>query len=200
MIAFGIMAKKIKKAQKSAPKKARETVHDIYLAGLGALAAVGEGGAKLAKGAIGKGTKLAKTGKKKGKKGVKRVEANADAVAGWVDGRVQGVLERLGVPTRTDVHALGERLDALLEKVSRLEGAKAAPAPGDDQSTVYHVTPHDGGWQVLLEGADAPLAVAPTKKAALDAARAAAKAAQPSRIVAHRADGTIQTSYGYGAD
>lgn len=181
-----------KKAKKKAAKK--QTLHEIYLAGLGAIASVGEGGAKLAHEAIEQGKKLAEVGKKKGKKRVRAAEANVEAFTGWVDDRVQTVLERIGVPSRGEVEALNERLEALLEKVSNFEAEPASSV------TIFEVRKQADGWHVARTGTKKPLAVERTKKSAMDRARAAAKAAQPSRIVAFRTDGTEQARYGYGVD
>ena len=214
-------------AKKGRAKNVRETVHEIYLAGLGAIATVGEGGAKLAHDAIEQGRKLAKAGKKKGKKRVEGAEANVEAFAGWVDGRVQGVLERMGVPSRSEVQGLSERLESLVEKVSSLEtpatttvtrppttsakkkaskspkavssktaSAKATSAGSD--VTTFHVSKHSDGWQVVRDGETSPLATERTKKAAMEQARAAAKAAEPSQVVAHRVDGSVQARSSYG--
>lgn len=75
------------------------------------------------------------------------------------------------------------------------KAAKAAKEP-----VVYHLLPKDDKWSVRLEGADKDSRVLDTKQAGLDAARKLAQSKEPSRLVVHRADGTIQTSYSYGDD
>lgn len=53
---------------------------------------------------------------------------------------------------------------------------------------VYRVVPAGGNWQVKHEGA------VHTKEAAVDAGRKVAIANQPSQLVVHKADGTIETA------
>ncbi len=68
------------------------------------------------------------------------------------------------------------------------------------ETTVYHLLPKDDKWSIRQEGQDKDSSVQDTKTAALDAARKLAQSNEPSRLVVHRADGTIQTSYNYGDD
>ena len=69
-------------------------------------------------------------------------------------------------------------------------------APAD---TVYRVVPHDEGWAVEKEGASRASSVHGTKSEAVGAARDLAKGSEPSRLVVHRQDGTIQDHFSYGA-
>jgi hypothetical protein len=69
---------------------------------------------------------------------------------------------------------------------------------GRADTIVFHLVPEEDHWAVRREGEDEDVSEYRTKKMALDAARDLAYASEPSRIVVHRADGTIQTSYGYG--
>jgi len=77
---------------------------------------------------------------------------------------------------------------------------KKAPAKKAPTVTVYHLLPEGDNWAVRLEGGDKDLEQAGTKKAALDLARKLAQSNEPSRLVVHRADGTIQDSFNYGED
>lgn len=75
---------------------------------------------------------------------------------------------------------------------------------GSAPVTVYHVTP-DGsgpGWAVESESADEPYGRYETKRRAVEEAREVARKEQPSRLVIHGSDGSIQRhhSYGTGAD
>jgi hypothetical protein len=63
---------------------------------------------------------------------------------------------------------------------------------------VYHVVPASGAWQVKHQGAI--LSNHATKDAAVEAGRKVAKANQPSQLVIHKTDGTIETEYTYGED
>jgi hypothetical protein len=65
------------------------------------------------------------------------------------------------------------------------------------QPVPYHLLPDGEGWTVRRELSDENLSRHDTKDAALNAARDIAHAHMPSRLVVHRADGTIQTSYTY---
>lgn len=82
-------------------------------------------------------------------------------------------------------------------KVTKKPAAKAS-AKKSATETVFHLVPSDDDWAVRLEGGDKDLSVHGTKREALDAARKAAQAKEPSRLVVHKSDGTIQTSYRYG--
>jgi hypothetical protein len=62
-----------------------------------------------------------------------------------------------------------------------------------------HVVPHSDGWATKKEGAQRAGIVAPTQKAAIDAARTQAKREQVE-VVIHRKDGTIRDSDSYGND
>jgi Uncharacterized protein conserved in bacteria (DUF2188) len=66
--------------------------------------------------------------------------------------------------------------------------------------TVYHVKPNgDSMWQVAQQEG-AALSQHDTKRAALEAARKVAKNDQPSQVVVHEADGTIETEWTYQVD
>lgn len=66
---------------------------------------------------------------------------------------------------------------------------------------VLHVVPHNPpGWAVKEQGAQQALQTFTTKQPAIDWAVARAKASQPSQVVIHRADGTIENEWTYGND
>ena len=134
----------------------------------------------------------------------KQVQDNWDKLETVFEDRVARVLGRLGVPTADEVRELTkqvETLNAKVVKMGRAPAKKAAPkkaAKKADVVAAYHLLPKDDGWTVRLEGSDEDLSVHGTKNEALDAARGVAQAHEPSRLVVHKADGTIQTSYNYG--
>lgn len=68
---------------------------------------------------------------------------------------------------------------------------------GAKHLTVYHVLPLDDGWSIKMEGAEEASSHHDTKKAALDAARELVKSREPSQLVIHRQDGTIQDAHTY---
>jgi hypothetical protein len=63
---------------------------------------------------------------------------------------------------------------------------------------VYRVVPAAGRWQVKHEGA--VLSNHDTKPPAIESGRRVALANQPSQLVVHHADGTIELEWTYGDD
>jgi len=70
-------------------------------------------------------------------------------------------------------------------------------ASGRDRK-VFHLMPHEKGWQVKKASADKAELTRETKKEALDAGRDVARKHEPSQLVVHRSDGTIQSAMTYG--
>lgn len=64
--------------------------------------------------------------------------------------------------------------------------------------TVYHLMPHEDGWQVKKGDKKKPELVRDNKQDARSDARDLAHDHEPSQLVIHRADGTIQTVHTYG--
>jgi hypothetical protein len=120
---------------------------------------------------------------------------NWDKLETLFEDRVARVLGRLGVPTADDVRKMTQRVESLASRVGDLA---LKPKAKDDAVHAYHLIPNGTEWAVRREGSHEDIAVHATKNAALDAARGIAKAHEPSRLVVHKADGTIQTSYNYG--
>jgi poly(hydroxyalkanoate) granule-associated protein len=121
-----------------------------------------------------------------------RVEKSVEELGGQVDKRVTEVLHKMGIPTRNEIQTLTRRVEEL---TARLEG-KAVEKKAATRK-VYHVVTADEGWKIELEGTTKPLATYPTKDGALEGAREVAQANEPSQVVVHRMDGTIQTNYTY---
>lgn len=69
---------------------------------------------------------------------------------------------------------------------------------GGDKRKVYHLMPHEKGWQVRIVGKNRPEKTFDSKRPARDYARGLADSNQPSQLVIHRTDGTIQTVHTYG--
>lgn len=67
-----------------------------------------------------------------------------------------------------------------------------------DERTVYHLMPHDKGWQVRKAGKNRAEKTFEKKRPARDYARDLADSNHPSQLVIHRTDGTIQTVHTYG--
>lgn len=63
---------------------------------------------------------------------------------------------------------------------------------------VFHVVPNGSMWSVKYNGAIQSSHY--TKAAAIESGRRLAIANQPSQLVVHKSDGTIETEYTYGDD
>ena len=66
--------------------------------------------------------------------------------------------------------------------------------------TVYHVVPRDDQWAVEKEGASRASSVAETKAEAVAQAKEFAENQRPSKVVVHKADGTVQQHFTYDDD
>lgn len=64
----------------------------------------------------------------------------------------------------------------------------------------WHVTTHDGGWQVKKAGNEQATSLHENKADAIDAARRLAKRQELGQIKIHKMDGTIQEERTYGED
>jgi poly(hydroxyalkanoate) granule-associated protein len=115
-----------------------QTVHKIWLAGLGALSSAGEEGAKLFNTLVEKGESYEKQGRERFDDVKSKVEEAAGAArdrAGstWgkietkVDESVSAALARLGVPSRDEIATLTKRVEELTAVVEKLKPA-AKPA------------------------------------------------------------------------
>jgi poly(hydroxyalkanoate) granule-associated protein len=115
-----------------------QTVHKIWLAGLGALSSAGEEGAKLFNTLVEKGETYEKQGRQRFDDVRGKVEEAAGAArdrAGstWskietkVDESVSAALARLGVPSRDEIATLTKRVEELTAVVEKLKPA-AKPA------------------------------------------------------------------------
>jgi poly(hydroxyalkanoate) granule-associated protein len=126
----------------------KDSVHRIWLAGLGALAAAVEDGSKLFSRLVDRGRDVESRGKVEVDKVVDKAsevvdKAKAKAGSTWddlgskVDETITSALHRLGVPTREEIHNLTKRVEELNAKVELLRprvtpaasAEKAAAAP-----------------------------------------------------------------------
>ncbi|MDY7092986.1 MAG: phasin family protein [Acidobacteriota bacterium] len=193
-----------------------ESARKVWLAGLGAVSTVEEGTTKLFDQLVEQGREASTRGKKEADKVRARVEGEFDKARSRVEGeytkarsRVQDTLDeaggrfdqqvanalhRLGIPTRSEIQTLTQRVEELTKQVELWSGA-ATPAAS---RVVYHVSTEADGWKVQAEGAETPVVIKDTKGEAVDAARELAKSQEPSQVVVHKMDGTIQHSYSYG--
>lgn len=196
------------------PGDLTERGREIWLAGLGAFSAVEEEGSKVFNNLVKRGEDMEKEGKEqfeeayaeldeqqreaqkqagKAASGMENVFSNAMAMA----------MERLGVPTRSEVNRLSDEVERLSNKVDALTAAM------DKQGTTGTTTPHvmstyhirpesEGEWSITKEGAAKALTTYESKKEALDKGRKLAEKHEPSRLIVHRQDGSVQETFAYG--
>jgi poly(hydroxyalkanoate) granule-associated protein len=138
------MVKKLKSIAGASDKQIADVVRDsaqqIWLAGLGAFGKAQEEGVKVFDALVREGktlesrtrrmaeTRVGMVGDKVGKAATKATEkANAtwDRLEQVFEDRVARALNRLGVPTNKDIHALAKRVEELNENVRRLSAANA---------------------------------------------------------------------------
>jgi len=116
-----------------------ESAHRIWLAGLGAMAAAGEEGEKLFATLVDRGAKYEKKFGAPVEDAGKRVKSTVDDVrsrAGKtvhgvqkaIDDQVTSALHRLGVPTRSEIAELSDRVEKLTRAVES-KSPKAAKKP-----------------------------------------------------------------------
>ena len=125
-------------ANKKAQKVQHEIVdnaHQIWLAGLGAVATAQEEGGKLFKSLVEKGEDFEKLGKDKVDQakgavtGVKVVaESYWETFGRTVDDQMTAVIHRIGVPTKDEIEALTKKVEDLTVAVDNLR-TKSASKP-----------------------------------------------------------------------
>jgi poly(hydroxyalkanoate) granule-associated protein len=124
--------------EKNTQEEIKDSVHRIWLAGLGALAAAEEEGSKLFSRLVDRGRDVETKGKvevdkvnDKVRTGVDKAKAKAESAfenfGEKFDEKLTSALHRLGVPTRDEIHNLTQRVEDLNAKVEHLK-PKAAPA------------------------------------------------------------------------
>lgn len=123
--------KKVKKVQTDIV----ENAHQIWLAGLGAVATAQEEGGKLFKSLVEKGLDFEKLGKDKvdqakgAVSGVKVVaESYWETFERTLDDKVTAVIHRIGVPTKDEIDTLTERVENLTASIEKLR-SKETPKP-----------------------------------------------------------------------
>ena len=89
---------------------------EVWLAGLGALATVEEEGSKLYNQLVNRGKKFESDRREK-------LEEASDETQSLLLDTVNAALERFGVPTRTEVDRLSDRVEALSDQVDDLAQA-----------------------------------------------------------------------------
>ena len=118
----------VKKQIDEISQSATKSAHEVFLAGLGAAAYTQEEGGRLFDRLVTRGRKVEAEGKKKvtaGKKQIDTVTRKAnkafDKISGQVDGRLQKLVHRLGIPNQDQIRLLTDRVAELTRKVEGLQ-------------------------------------------------------------------------------
>jgi len=116
-----------KKKAKQVQTEIAENAHQIWLAGLGAVATAQEEGGKVFKGLVKKGQKFENVGKDRVEQakgavtGVKVVaESYWETLERTLDEKMTGVIHRMGVPTKEEIDILTERVENLTAAIDNL--------------------------------------------------------------------------------
>jgi poly(hydroxyalkanoate) granule-associated protein len=175
--------------------------HDIWLAGLGAVATVEEQGSTLFEDLVKRGQKVEEGGRKqlstvRGKVQARRSELQ-DSVQENVYEPVLGALRHFGVPSRTEMRDLTSKVNGLARRIDSLTAKLDQMAAGAPVGPVFYVVAREQGegWAVRREGRESAISTHPTKDEAVEAGRALASASPRSRLSVYKKDGTIQDSF-----
>lgn len=127
--------------EKKVQDELKDSVHRIWLAGLGALAAAEEEGGKIFSRLVERGRDVESRGKvevDKMKSEVDRFKTKAESTfESWgdkVDEKLTAALHRLGVPTREEIRNLTQRVEELNAKIELLK-PRVTPAATPVDST-----------------------------------------------------------------
>jgi poly(hydroxyalkanoate) granule-associated protein len=114
--------------EKNVQEEIKESVHRIWLAGLGALAAAEEEGGKIFSRLVERGRDVESKGKvevDKMKVDAERFKAKAETTfENWgdkLDDKLTATLRRLGVPTREEIRNLTQKVEELNAKIEQLK-------------------------------------------------------------------------------
>lgn len=122
-----------KKTKKQTTEPLGESVHRIWLAGLGALASAEEEGGRLFRRLVEKGESYSGPAKEPVRSAKGKVRETVDDVRSrargtverlekGVDGGIGSVLERIGVPSRDEIADLTRRVERLTRAVESMKG------------------------------------------------------------------------------
>ena len=130
--------------EKNVQEDLKESVHRIWLAGLGALATAEEEGGKIFSRLVERGRDVESRGKvevDKMKSEVDRMKTKAESTfESWgdkLDEKLSAALHRLGVPTRDEIRNLTQRVEELNAKIEQLKPrVTPAAAPAETSTPV----------------------------------------------------------------
>lgn len=146
----------------------QESLHKVWLAGLGAVARAEEEGGKVFKNLVAKGQDYERRGRSQIDRLVSQVEAGAgkaregaastyERVESRVDELVSGALHRSGVPSRDEIAILTRRVEELTRMVESLKsGSTPAPAAATAPKTSAATTPPAAPAAPVKPAADKP--------------------------------------------
>lgn len=125
-------------------------LHQVWLAGLGAVSVAGEQGGKLVDTLVEKGKEVEPSVVERGRKvsdeisdaaeevGMRirdmasRVGKRAEAAEAMMDERVRGALERMGYASKEDLQGLSAKLDSLMARVEELAAKRGGRKQGGE--------------------------------------------------------------------
>ena len=97
-----------------------ESAHRIWLAGLGALAAAEQEGAKVFNRLVDRGKDMESKGKQQYEEARTRAESAWSGMGEKMDEKLTAALHRLGVPTREEIRDLTQKVEELNAKIEQL--------------------------------------------------------------------------------
>lgn len=128
--------------EKKVQDELKDSVHRIWLAGLGALATAEEEGGKIFSRLVERGRDVESRGKvevDKMKSEVERMKTKAESTFdSWgdkLDEKLTAALHRLGVPTRDEIRNLTQRVEELNAKIEQLKPRVTPAAVPTETST-----------------------------------------------------------------
>ncbi len=137
--------------ERNVQEEIKDSVHRIWLAGLGALAAAEEEGGKIFSRLVERGRDVESKGKvevDKVKADAERFKAKAEgAFETWgdkIDEKLTATLRRLGVPTREEIRNLTQKVEELNAKIEQLK-PRVTPAGPTVVTPETATTPTDPG-------------------------------------------------------
>jgi poly(hydroxyalkanoate) granule-associated protein len=174
--------------------------HDVWLAGLGAFAAVEEEGLSLFNDLVDRGRTVENSGRRRVVEVREELEEKGQKMTREVEERVYDpfikAMRSFGVPTRGEIRELSGKVDALSRQVQQLL-SRMPGAMEDVEYAVFYVMAREDGWIVGKEGVEDALHVEKTKELAMDRARTLVHNQAPSRLHVYRRDGSIQDTFTY---
>ena len=127
------MAQTTKKTNGRTAPMLRDSVGQIWLAGLGALALTEQEGTKFFKTLVKRGAGFERTTRTRLDKAMAsalEVPTNAmSRIEGTVDDTMTGVMQRIGVPTKRELNTLARRVEGLAASLERRTATRRTSAP-----------------------------------------------------------------------